>query len=162
MSYYYLPNMKVSANYDLGPLAILTGLLLLLGQVLGMSANQTTDVANSVEPRLISNCQQGNCPDFAAPFDGIYRPTGEGSGEYGVRVRFAERCYEFETSRDMCVRFKRLDSHKICIDQDNKSAQWIRLSDGATKCYIIRDKKYICSMIGPQLVYTPTQVACDW
>jgi hypothetical protein len=159
--------MKTSARLALGPIALLMGSLGLLGQVAGMptpEASNNTDVASLLEPRILSGCQQGACPDYHAAFDGLVKHR-EGPGtHYRVRWNQCGQCGQIFTNGDMCVDFASCGKQqRICIDRGNKRAHWIRKTGYQRWCFYMEVIEDYCNWDRPrQWLFVPREAECNW
>lgn len=160
--------MKPAAELNLAPLALLVGLLPLLGRVAGMptpEVTSSTNVGNSTDAHIFSGCSQNQCPDFDAEFDGLVKNSHKlGFREYSVRWNQCGECREVTTSKDMCTNFHSCGRpQNICIDTYRRRAHWIRRTDGRRWCYSLTVSEHDCDWNEPAWqIYVPREIPCAW
>lgn len=120
-----------------------------------------------------SACDQGDCPDFNAPFDLLYQrfvtPTPGGTvttNAYYGRVNDCGKCDKIITNSNGCYDFKGCGRDQtICVDKGKSRAHRIWKDSNHKTCYHIATKYYGNCGVGltnSAVYYSNGEIPCTW
>ncbi|KAL2258518.1 hypothetical protein VTK26DRAFT_8150 [Humicola hyalothermophila] len=122
---------------------------------------------------LSGPCDQGNCPDFNAPFDFLAQNvmTYTGAGYLPLWVYYGRwndcgQCGKKQISGDGCFDYTACGRpQSVCIDLDKHRAHRIWKDNGDKTCYRTKLDSYgKCNavLVGSYIEHPTQQVACTW